>query len=370
MLALLPACADWLAEGRPFAVATIIAAEGSAPRPVGTAMAVDAAGEVRGSLSGGCIEAEVFETCLEVLRTGSPQRRRYGYSDADAFAVGLACGGEVEVQVQCLAADPALQEAARTGTGALVWDLADPRPRLVDGTEPDPQVRAFAAAGRSGLVPAGGCPPEDPRAGPELFVVSHLPAPRLIVFGANDFAAALVSQAKLAGYDVTLCDARGAFATPQRFPAADRVVVAWPDRYLSAERDAGRIDVRTAVCVLTHDAKFDVPLLELVLSLPAAYIGAMGSRRTHAQREAALRARGVSAAQLARLHSPIGLDLGAVTPQEVAVSILAEIIATRTGRLAAAPLSTTPGPIHVRPAATVLPWVSLRDGAAGPLPGP
>ncbi|NKX51325.1 XdhC family protein, partial [Arthrobacter deserti] len=339
MLQLLPACADWLAGGRPFAVATIIAARGSTPRPVGTAMAVDGAGEVRGSLSGGCIEAEVYECCREVLDTGVPLRRRFGYSDAEAFAVGLTCGGELEVHVQRLQGpDPQLLALARTGTGALVWDLAAPRPRPVAAAGEDPHVSALAEAGQSGLV--RGC------ARSELFVAASLPAPRLLVFGANDFAAALLRQAALLGYGTTLCDARPVFATPARFPEAGRVVVDWPDRYLRAEQDAGRLDGRTAVCVLTHDARFDLPLLELALGLPLAYVGAMGSRRTHEERAAALRRRGVPGAALARLHSPIGLDLGGATPAEVALSVLAEIVAARNGRTAVLPLGRVSGPLH------------------------
>jgi xanthine dehydrogenase accessory factor len=181
-----------------------------------------------------------------------------------------------------------------------------------------------------------------------LLVETRVPAPRFLVFGANDFAGALVRHARLLGYRVTLVDARAVFADARRFPEAD-VVVEWPDRYLAAEAAAGRVDARTAVAVLTHDAKFDVPLLRLALDLPLAYVGAMGSRRSHAQRVAALRAEGVTDTALARLRSPIGLDLGAVTPEEVAVSITAELVATRHGRAVVVPLSGTDGPIHRDP---------------------
>jgi xanthine dehydrogenase accessory factor len=292
------ACRPWLAAGTPFAVATITRTGGSTPRPVGTSMAVGADGTVIGSLSGGCVEGEVLLACLDTLQDGRERRATYGYSDDDAFAVGLTCGGELEVLI-----------------------------RRVE-TEEQALLALDSPADR--------------------------PPPRLLAFGSNDFAAALVRQGALLGYRTTLCDARAAFTTPERFPEADDVVVAWPHEYLAAEQAAGRIDERTVLCVLTHDAKFDLPLIELALSLPVAYVGAMGSRRTHDQRAAALAVRGMPAQTLARLRSPIGLDLGALSPAEVAVSIAAEIIAARTGRLGAdsggaAParsLSATCGPIH------------------------
>ncbi|MCR1983094.1 XdhC family protein, partial [Cellulosimicrobium cellulans] len=202
-------------------------------------------------------------------------------------------------------------------------------------------------------VRAGAAVPGDPCDDVEpvtLLVETRLPAPRFLVCGANDFAGALVRHVRLLGYRVTLVDAREVFADARRFPEAE-VVVDWPDRYLAAEAAAGRLDARTAVAVLTHDAKFDVPLLRLALDLPLAYVGAMGSRRSHAQRVAALRAEGVGEAALARLRSPIGLDLGAVTPEEVAVSVTAELVATRHGRSAVVPLSSSSGPLHAEPAA-------------------
>jgi xanthine dehydrogenase accessory factor len=167
----------------------------------------------------------------------------------------------------------------------------------------------------------------------------------MLVFGAIDFAAALVRAGAFLGYRVAICDARPVFATPRRFPEADEVVVDWPHRYLAAEADAGRLDARTVVCVLTHDAKFDIPLLELALRLPIAYVGAMGSRRTHHDRLRRLREAGLLEGELAHLHSPIGLDLGARTPEETALSIAAEIIAHRHGATGA-PLKGAHTPIH------------------------
>lgn len=180
-----------------------------------------------------------------------------------------------------------------------------------------------------------------------VFVESFAPPPRLVVFGAVDFTGALVRVGKVLGFRVTVCDAREVFATRARFPEADEVVVDWPDRYLG--RVGGALTARDAVCVLTHDAKFDVPALVAALATEAGYIGAMGSRRTHAERVARLRDAGVGPAGMERIHAPIGLDLGARTPEETAVSICAEIIARRTGRTDARPLRDTDGPIHAPP---------------------
>jgi xanthine dehydrogenase accessory factor len=187
-----------------------------------------------------------------------------------------------------------------------------------------------------------------------LLVESSVPPPRLLVFGAVDFAAALVRAGAFLGYTVTVCDARPVFTTRSRFPGAADVVVDWPHRYLDAEAAAGRLDARTAICVLTHDPKFDVPLLERALRLPVAYVGAMGSRRTHLDRLTRLRAAGLTDLHLARLHSPIGLDLGARTPEETAISITADIVATRYGA-SGGPLRGAHRPIHHAPRAAALP---------------
>jgi xanthine dehydrogenase accessory factor len=383
-------------------------------------MAVRADGAVLGSLSGGCVEGAVHAAALDAIASGASHRETFGYSDDDAFAVGLSCGGTLDVHVQpvlpgddaarALAAIVARPDGgprrgsegpeamtapvAETGravalvrridgsrrTAALVADPATASERAVasairDLVGPDAldaataQVVAVLRAGGTATVHAahgapGAVGSPSSRPGPDrapahanpcdeiepvtLLVETRLPAPRFLVCGANDFAGALVRHVRLLGYRVTLVDAREVFADARRFPEAE-VVVEWPDRYLAAEAGAGRVDVRTAVAVLTHDAKFDVPLLRLALDLPLAYVGAMGSRRSHAQRVAALRAEGVTEAALARLRSPIGLDLGAVTPEEVAVSITAELVATRHGRAAVVPLSGTDGPIHADP---------------------
>ncbi|WP_433545102.1 XdhC family protein [Streptomyces sp. CA-294286] len=348
----------WARQGREFAVATVVATSGSSPRQPGAALAVDSDGTAIGSVSGGCVEGAVYELCKQALDDGRSVVERFGYSDEDAFAVGLSCGGVIDVLVTPVRHDSPGREvvaaacaaAAERGTAALARITRGPaellgRPLLVrpDGTYEGglgghpgldrtaaAEARALLDAGRTGDLEIGA---DGSRCGQPLtlLVESSVPAPRMIVFGAIDFAAALVRAGKFLGHHVTVCDARPVFTTRARFPEADEVIVDWPHRYLAATRDAGRIDGRTVLCVLTHDAKFDVPLLELALRLPVAYVGAMGSRRTHLDRNERLRAVGLSEQELARLHSPIGLDLGARTPEETALSIAAEIVAARRG---------------------------------------
>ncbi|MER7404764.1 XdhC/CoxI family protein [Streptomyces sp. NPDC000070] len=357
----------WCREDRPFALATVIRVSGSAPLPPGTALAVGTDGEAVGSISGGCVEGAVYELCQQVLETGEPPiRASFGYSDDDAFAVGLTCGGELEVLVQRV--DPADQphlttalEQVSAGVPVAVAQVIDGPQRLLgrtlsvlgggsayDGTlgsrQEDravaTQVRALLRAGRTARVEVGG----DADTCPEkltLLVHTHAAPPRMLIFGAVDFAAALSQAGRFLGYHVTVCDARPVFATAQRFPHADEVVADWPHRYL----EATGVDARTVICVLTHDTKFDIPLLRLALDLPVGYIGAMGSRRTHEHRLDRLREAGVPDELLARLHSPIGLDLGARTPEETAISITAEIIA-HTNNGTGLPLSRVPGRIH------------------------
>ncbi|WP_299539021.1 XdhC family protein [uncultured Streptomyces sp.] len=379
----------WAEEGRDFAVATVVAVTGSAPRQPGAALAVDRDGAVVGSVSGGCVEGAVYELCAQALDDGLPVRERFGYSDEDAFAVGLTCGGVIDVLVVPVrAADPgrpvyaaALAAAAGRRPAALARVTDGPaellgRALLVDTDGPgDPQAgggvpytgglgghpaldRTVAAeayallgAGRTGTLTVGA---EGSHCGQPitLLVESSVEPPRMIVFGAIDFAQALVRAGRFLGYRVTVCDARPVFATSARFPEADEVVADWPHRYLAATE----VDARTVLCVLTHDPKFDVPLLETALRLPAGYIGAMGSRRTHLDRMERLREAGVTEAELARLRSPIGLDLGARTPEETALSIVAEIVAERRGG-SGAPLNGAGVPIHHEDAPTTVPTV-------------
>ncbi|WP_329353137.1 XdhC family protein [Streptomyces sp. NBC_01261] len=356
----------WCREARPFALATVVDVRGSAPLPVGTSVSVDADGNAVGSISGGCVEGAVYDLCRQVLDDqGAPQRAWFGYSDDDAFAVGLTCGGELDVLVQRV--DPEIQPMLATaladvveGRPAAVAQVVQGPEELVGGLlyvdaasgihngpltgalrrEVGAQAWALLRAGRTARVEVGG----DADTCPErLSVLVHVHAsrPRMLIFGAVDFAAALSQAGCFLGYQVTVCDARPIFATAARFPYADEVVVDWPHRYLAETT----VDARTAVCVLTHDAKFDIPLLSLALGLPVGYVGAMGSRRTHEDRLRRLREAGVTDEQMARLRSPIGLDLGARTPEETAVSITAEIIA-QTNRGSGLPLTRRTGPIH------------------------
>ncbi|MGW7412409.1 XdhC family protein [Streptomyces sp. NPDC054863] len=346
----------WARQGREFAVATVVATHGSSPRQPGAALAVDRDGTAVGSVSGGCVEGAVYELCRQALTDGESVVERFGYSDEDAFATGLTCGGVIDILITPVRGDSPAREvlssalaAAAQGTAAALARITEGPPERVgrallvhpDGTyegglggphELDRTAAAEAGAmldaGRTGDLVIGA---DGSRCGQSLtlLVESSVPAPRMIVFGAIDFASALVRVGKFLGYHVTVCDARPVFATRARFPGADEVVVDWPHRYLDSV--SADLDGRTVLCVLTHDAKFDVPLLERALKLPVAYVGAMGSRATHLDRNERLREVGVSEGELARLRSPIGLDLGARTPEETALSIGAEIVAAGRG---------------------------------------
>ncbi|MFF1274316.1 XdhC family protein [Streptomyces marokkonensis] len=360
---ILPVLGRWYAAAQPFGLATVVGVSRSAPRGPGAAMAVGPGDEVVGSVSGGCVEGAVFELAREAVTDGAVRTRTFGYSDEDAFAVGLTCGGEITVLVRPVTrgADPAfgaVAESAAAGepvTMATVTGGPAPcgatlavRPDRVTGTLGttglDAAVTADArgglALGATGLRHYG--PQGERRADAvSVFLQSFAPPPRMLVFGAIDYAAAVARIGAFLGYRVTVCDARPVFATPRRFPDGVEVVVEWPHRYL---RDTGT-DERTVVCVLTHDPKFDVPLLLEALRRPAAYIGAMGSRRTHAERAERLTGAGLTGRELSRLRSPVGLDLGARTPEEVAVSVAAEIVALRWGGTGA-PLTGTRGAVH------------------------
>ena len=361
--------ARWWADGKTVALATVVGTYRSAPRQPGASMLVGPDGEAVGSVSGGCVEGAVYELGQQVRADGRPVLQRYGVSDDDAFAVGLTCGGIIDLFVEKVDREtfPQLGEIAeaigkeqpvavatvicgppqRLGTRLVVWpdrvEGSTGSRRLDDAVRDD--VRGLLDAGRNAILHYG-VDGQRRGEGLDVFVESFAPPPRMIVFGAIDFAAAVAKIGSFLGFRVTVCDARPVFATTSRFPGAHEVVVEWPHRYLAAEAEAGRIDSRTALCVLTHDPKFDVPLLEVALRLPeVAYIGAMGSRRTHDDRRARLVERGLTEAELARMSSPIGLDLGARTPEETAVSIAAELIATHWGG-AGVRLADRDGPIH------------------------
>ncbi|SDS89436.1 xanthine dehydrogenase accessory factor [Jiangella sp. DSM 45060] len=350
-------------DGERAGLVTVVSTFQSAPRQPGASMAVTASGEAVGSVSGGCIEGAVYELAQEVMAGRPPVLQRYGVSDDDAFAVGLTCGGIIDVFVEAVdrSTFPVLADVAASIDGAepvaVATVVAGPGPagahlvvwtdrvagslggqRLDDAVADD--ARGMLDQGQTGIRRYGASG-ERRLDDLQVFVQSFAPRPRMLVFGAIDFAAALVRVGRFLGYHVTVCDARPVFATPRRFPDADEVVVKWPHDYLASTT----VDARTVICVLTHDPKFDVPLLAAAVRTPAAYIGVMGSRRTHDDRLARLRAEGLSDDELARLASPLGLDLGARTPEETAVSIAAEIIAARWGG-SGRRLSDTSGPIH------------------------
>jgi xanthine dehydrogenase accessory factor len=357
--------AAWWQAGETVGLGTVVGTWKSAPRQPGAAMLVGPDGTAVGSVSGGCVEGAVYELAEATRSTLTPVLQRYGVSDDDAFAVGLTCGGIIDVFVEPVNRETFPQlgdvvadiEAGRPVAVATL--ISGPpeapvgarlivRPDQLDGTlggeRLDDAVRDDARGlleqGTTGVLHYG---PDGERRGDDLavFVASYAPRPRMIVFGAIDFAAAVARIGAFLGYRVTVCDARPTFATKKRFPDADEVIVAWPHKYLAKTE----VDARTVVCVLTHDPKFDVPLLEIALRLPLAYLGAMGSRRTNDDRTKRLKELGFTDADLARLHAPIGLDVGGRTPEETAVSIAAEIISVRWGG-SGAQLRRIAGPIH------------------------
>ena len=348
LAAMLP---DWQ-SGATTGLATVVSTFKSAPRLPGAAMLVTAGGDAVGSVSGGCVEGAVYELASQVKDDGEPALVRYGISDDDAYAVGLTCGGIIDIFVEPVSRQrfPELNEVAediaagrRVGVATVIehpdatrvgrhlivrpggceGDLGSERTNHAVGDD----TQGLLAAGRTGILNYG-VDGERLDTGMRVFFASYAPPPRMIVFGAIDFAAALARLGAFLGYRVTVCDARPVFATPARFPDAAEVVNAWPHRYLSDQFAQGLLDARTVLCVLTHDPKFDIPVLEVALrGSPVAFIGAMGSRRTHEDRMARLREAGLGDDELSRLHSPVGLDLGARTPEETAVSIAAEFIA-------------------------------------------
>ena len=345
------------------AMATVVRTWRSAPRPAGASMLVTDGLEAVGSVSGGCVEGALFDLGQEVLADGQPRLETYGVSDDDAFAVGLTCGGILEVFVERVD-DETWPELAGIAASiraeepvAVATIVAGPHhvgrhlvvrkahsegslgtSRLDDTVRED--AIGMLESGTTGFLHYG---PEGERLGEglDVFVQSFAPKPQMFVFGAIDFSAALVRVGKLLGFRVTVVDARPVFATAKRFPEADEVVVDWPNRWLSSQE----VDSRTVIAVLTHDPKFDVPAIKAALQTNAGYIGAMGSRRTHEDRLIRLKEAGLTDDELARVHSPIGLDLGARTPEETAISIAAEIIQSRWGG-SGRHLAATDGPIH------------------------
>lgn len=359
----LPALLEAYASGGA-AMATVVRTWRSAPRPAGASMLVTSQGEAVGSVSGGCVEGALFDIGQEVLTTTDPQFHNFGVSDNDAFAVGLTCGGLLDVFVELVNETtwpelPFLAERINTEQPVAVATIVQGPAHRIGAhlvITPDQTVGdlgtarlndtvredslGMLAGGITGIIEYG---PEGERLGEglQVFVASYAPPADMFVFGAIDFSAALVRVAKILGYRVTVCDARPVFATPKRFPDADSVVVDWPHRWLEQQE----VTERTVIAVLTHDPKFDVPALKVALQTKAGYIGAMGSRKTHEDRTRRLVEAGVTPEELARIHSPIGLDIGARTPEETAVSICAEIVQHRWGGSGKS-LTATVGPIH------------------------
>jgi xanthine dehydrogenase accessory factor len=308
----------WAAEGTPVAIATVVGTERSAPRDPGAALAVSADGQVAGSVTGGCVEPAVYGEAREVLAGGAPRLKTYGIADEEAFEVGLPCGGTVQIFVDRLEPElvaPIAEAVREERPIALEIKISgeDAGAKRLVGPDDEGPAAELLARGETGIVDT----PEG-----QIFVSSFAPRPNMYVFGAIDHAAALATVGRYLGFRVTVCDARSKFVTPERFPDVDELVVEWPDRFL----ENAPVDERTAICVLTHDHKFDVPVLKVALRTPAGYIGAMGARRTNEERAERLRAEGVTDDEIARIHAPIGLKIGSRSPEEVAVAIAAQIV--------------------------------------------
>lgn len=330
----------WLQSGEKVALATVIETWGSAPRVAGSKMAVTANGQVAGSVSGGCVEAAVVEAAGKVLSTGTAQLLHFGVADDTAWAVGLACGGTIDVFVAPL--DRAVYEAARS---ALAADRAFATATMISGPEePFGRQLFLDAAGRSvggfgdalgalarealGSALGAGRSQRHPLPAAELFLDVTMPAPTLVIVGGVHIAVALAPLAKRLGYRTIVVDPRPAFGTGERFPEADEIVSDWPDDALA---QIG-LTSATAVATLTHDPKLDDPALRVALASPAFYVGALGSKRTQEKRRARLAEAGLTPEQIGRLHAPIGLDLGGRSPEEIALAVMAQIVAVRNGR--------------------------------------
>ena len=333
----------WQSEGKELALATLTSVRRSAPRLPGARLLITSDGKMAGSISGGCVEGDVIERALQVLESGESVVAEYGISDEQGFDVGLSCGGQIDVLIEPFAATDAwqavrdrveAQQPAALAIGLRPQSLLGRQMAIINGdrvgsVDPalDEEVAAEAARllrnGTAGTVVVSWQGEEA-----EIFIDAFAPAQRLYIVGATQVAIPLTALARNLGFRVIVVDARSVFATEERFPDADELLRAWPDEAL-AERG---LDEHSHVVILTHDPKFDLPVLEIALRSRAAYIGAMGSRKTHAGRLEHLRRQGFGEAELERIKAPIGLDIGGRAPEEIALAILAEIVATRHGR--------------------------------------
>jgi len=348
----------WKARGDRIALATVIDVQRSAPRPPGAKMAVNEHGEIAGSVSGGCVEGAVAEIADGILRGDPPQLAHFGIADSDAWDVGLPCGGEIDVWVQAYDTDPAtrpatarFEEVARAGGRAA-------EVTVLEGASPGAKLLVEPDGSRSGSLGAPELDDEAARIATEqlwaetserrdgLFIDVVAPAPRLLMFGAVDIAASLCTLARAAGWRPYVIDPRARFATADRFPDAEEVIAAWPEE---AVAQLGGVDPATSIVVLTHDPKLDDAALLLALGSPARFIGAMGSRRAQAKRRERLVALGLGEDELERISAPVGLDLGGISREETALSILAEIVAARHARDGGR-LAESRGRIHEVPA--------------------
>ncbi|MFP6641634.1 MAG: XdhC/CoxI family protein [Myxococcota bacterium] len=345
MREILPALDRWLAQGEDIALATLVDTHGPSPRPAGARLCLTRSGQIEGSVSGGCVEGDVFTRALQVLDESRPVVTRYGLDTDVSIAVGLSCGGEIDILIEPFRNDGAWQavrSAVETHRPAALCTALGPEAhlgkrlailedgRLEGGIDPDLDVELatraqalFALGGQETLeFDVGGEPTR-------VFIEAFTRRPRLYIVGATHIATVLCRMAVLLGFEVHVIDPRTPFATRERFPQADALVLEWPHEVLAREE----LDESTFVLTLTHDMKFDVPTLAQALRSEARYIGALGSRRTHARRLERLRDEGFSETDFARIHTPIGLDLGGRSPEEIALAILAEIVATRHGRV-------------------------------------
>jgi len=339
---LLPEIEQWRQAGKQVALATVVQVYGSALRPAGSKMAISSAGDIAGSVSGGCVEGAVYEEAQKVIRRGSPKLLEYGISNESAWEIGLACGGRIQVWVealetetytvlkQCLEARRLVAQATiLTGPGAgnkqIIWSDGRTQGSL-GATDLNAQVARYAAQRLS--VQDCGCAQFDlAHESVDVFVEVFPPPSRLIIVGAVHIAIPLVTFAKTLGLHTIVVDARSAFATRARFPHADELIVDWP---ATAMEKLG-LDEASSIVIVTHDDKSDIPALQTALASPARYIGILGSRFTHANRVETLKQLGVTDEQLSRIHAPIGLNMGASGPEEIALSIIAEVVVVRRG---------------------------------------
>ena len=345
MREVLPELENWHRDGQKVALATVISVTGSAPRGVGACLAVNAGGQIAGSISGGCVEPEVIEVCRRALRTGETTVLKFGITEEqNVERIGLSCGGEIRVLVRPLEYVALLVERleqelgfiqAIVTSGPKEWQgqvaVFDSSGQLLESSAPQNVVSALTGTVATALhhpVSVTRSLELEGSMRAELFIDVEEPPASLYIIGAGQISMALARMAKVCGYRVTIIDPRSVFATAERFPDADALQLDWPDDALRA----ANLSPASAVVVLTHDEKFDIPALQTALESSAGYIGAIGSRGTVQKRNARLIAAGSTEDSLSRIHAPIGLSIGAQTPEEIAVSILAEMIAVRRGR--------------------------------------